>query len=71
MELEGLAGLVADGEGNPLDLIAGVLDVLARFSVGAIGRLANKGTIAAYSGCDSHGSTHMLRFMHSTGMEAP
>ncbi len=32
VELEGPAGLVADGEGNPLDLVASVLDVFTRLS---------------------------------------
>lgn len=33
VELEGLARLVAAREGDPLDLVFGVLDVLARFSI--------------------------------------
>lgn len=36
VKLEGPAGLVTYGEGDPLDLVAGVLDVLARLSVAVI-----------------------------------
>lgn len=70
MEFERSAGFVADGKGDPLDLMFLVFDMLARFATTA--QLAiflhhSPPRQTLHLG----GKTYELRFMHSTWMGAP
>ncbi len=86
VELERLARLVADGKGDPLDLVRRVLDVLARLATKASELAQGRGTqryharttgsvSQASRSCRTKGKgprgAYELLFMHSTFMGAP
>lgn len=70
VEFQGAVGLVAGGEGDPLDLVVVRLDVFARLTVSR-----PMSACSTYCRCDlgrgKRRHTHELRFMHSTLMGAP
>lgn len=74
VEFEGLAGLVARREGDPLDLVVVVFEVLARFPA-ILGVSWDCFPTASFWGadCSAQGRrrTYELRFMHSTWIGAP
>lgn len=61
VEFKGLVGLFAYGERNPLQLVLGVLDMLAGFSVHGLVSAMNQMNTPQIDP-----NTHELRFMHST-----
>lgn len=72
-ELERPVGFVADGEGNPVDLVLGVFEVFASFSAGeGVVSMLRRGPRGGFSrGFLAMTATYELRLMHSTGMRAP